>query len=293
MEKIGGSLVSVFTVFGARGFIGSALVHQLRRTGHAVRTAEPDGDWRRHPLGHVIYAVGLTADFRKRPLAVGEAHVGLCSRILTEAGFDSFLYLSSARVYQSSSMGREDAAFIVDPRVPDQVYDLSKLAGESLCLNSRRQGVRVARLSNVVGPGDRSDNFLASVIRDAIDGHVTLHTHPESTKDYVLLDDVVRILPEIALRGTRSVYNVASGVQVSHRDLLARLVERTGCTWDVSATARRMDAAPVDITRLREEFRFRPTPVLERIDGLVDESVSRPEPAPRTNEAVAEEAPVA
>lgn len=264
--------MSVFTVFGARGFIGSALVHHLKRTGHAVHAASRDGDWRRRPLGNVIYAAGVTADFRTRPVSVGDAHVGLASRILAEAGFDTFLYLSSARVYQGSSLGREDAAFIVDPKERDQVYDLSKLAGEAICLNSGRSGVRVARLSNVVGPGDRSDNFLASVVRAAIEGDVTLQTAADSAKDYVLLDDVVRLLPEISLRGQETVYNVASGMRISHRKILERLESLCGCTWNVARDAQRIESVPIEIERVREEFGFRPTPVLERLESIVSEA---------------------
>jgi len=284
--------VSVFTVFGARGFIGSALVHHLRRTGHAVRVAEPDGEWQKRPLGHVIYAVGLTADFRRRPVELGDAHVGLCSRILKEAGFESFMYLSSARLYQSSSLGREDAAFIVDPQDSNQVYDLSKLAGESLCLHSGRPGTRVVRLSNVVGAGDRSENFLTEVIGDSVKGHVTLRTSGESSKDYVLLDDVVRVLPEIAMRGTQRIYNVASGTQITHREIMERVQGLTNCTWDIDPSAQSLETVPVDIGRVQQEFGFRPTPVLDRIEALVAEHAIAAA-TPKSVKAPPQKAPVA
>ena len=56
-----------WTVLGASGAIGRRLVGYLRQTGHVVYTPErgDPGVWTR-PLGHVIYAIGLTADFRQR-----------------------------------------------------------------------------------------------------------------------------------------------------------------------------------------------------------------------------------
>ena len=89
-----------FTVFGATGFIGANLVAHLSRRGHEVRCPKRDlpieaGDH----LGHVIYAIGLTANFRSRPYETVEAHVGLLSRLLQTSCFDSWLYLSSTRVY--------------------------------------------------------------------------------------------------------------------------------------------------------------------------------------------------
>ena len=268
--------MGLFTVFGSRGYVGSALVHHLRRTGHVVRTPAGDETWRGEALGHVVHAVGVTSDLRGRPSSMGEAHVGLCAEILAEGDFESFLYLSSTRVYRTSSLGREDAAFIVDPSIPGQVSDLTKLAGESLCLNAEHPRVRVARLSHVVGPGDRSSDSLASVARSASAGFVQLRASPDASNDYVLLEDVVRVIPEIALRGTHSVYNVASGEQITHRQIMERLVEATGCTWDVVASESAPESAPVDISRVQEEFGFRPGSVLDQIPALIAEHPRRP-----------------
>jgi uncharacterized protein YbjT (DUF2867 family) len=69
-----------FTVLGAGGFIGGRLVEHLRGLGHEVdapprRPAEAyvDGLGGRQ-LGHVVYCIGLTADFRTRPYETVEAH---------------------------------------------------------------------------------------------------------------------------------------------------------------------------------------------------------------------------
>jgi len=64
------------TVLGGSGFIGSHVARHLRRLGVACDTpARDDESIFSRPLGHVIYAIGLTADFRARPLETVEAHV--------------------------------------------------------------------------------------------------------------------------------------------------------------------------------------------------------------------------
>ena len=84
-----------FTVLGAHGFIGAALVAWLESQDHVVhaitRASLPALLAARRPAGHVIDCVGLTGDFRERPLETAEAHVGLVARCLSEMRFDSFL----------------------------------------------------------------------------------------------------------------------------------------------------------------------------------------------------------
>jgi len=50
-------------------------------------------------LGHIIYCIGITADFRRRPHDTITAHVTKLQEVLTRTSFESLVYLSSTRVY--------------------------------------------------------------------------------------------------------------------------------------------------------------------------------------------------
>jgi nucleoside-diphosphate-sugar epimerase len=226
--------MSPFTVLGGRGVVGQHLVRHLRSLGHQVHTPDRDTLFNPdHNLGHVVYAIGVTADFRHRPFDTVEAHVCMLRHILARARFDSLLYLSSTRVYGRLGLGTlatEDTPLAVDVNDPSDLYNLSKLMGESLCLHSGRPGVRVARLSNVVGGADQhSDNFIPSLVRAAKTGHITLRTAANSTKDYIHIDDVVHALERIAVEGQHLLYNVASGQPLSHQAWTDALSQATGC----------------------------------------------------------------
>lgn len=247
-----------FTVLGADGRIGRALVAALRER-HDVRAigraglAELLG--RGEPAGHVISCIGLTGDFRTRPLATAEAHVGLTARILAEIPLDSFLYLSSTRVYAKATTTLEDASLSVNPSDPSDLYNLSKLAGEALCLSDQRRTVRAVRLSNVTHPDPDPDTFLGQVIQEGrASGRVVLRQAPESAKDYIAGTDVVALLERMALTGRHRLYNLASGTNVTHAAIAERL--RCGQGWDVRFAADAPVAAfpPIDISRLRAEF---------------------------------------
>lgn len=256
-----------FTVLGASGVIGRHVVAALRDAGHSVFTpSRGDTGVYERPLGHVIYAIGLTADFREHPFETVQAHVSLLAEVLQGADFSSLLYLSSTRVYGRSTSGREDAGLAVQPQDPSDLYNLSKLMGESLCLNCGRAGVRVARLSNVVGGDDAdSSNFVPTLLREARSGRIVLQTAPDSAKDYIHIDDVVDLLPRIALQGRERLYNVASGVQTRHAQWLDQLVAQTGCQVEVAAGAPVLSFTPIDITRIRAEFAYSPRPVLSAL----------------------------
>lgn len=262
----------MFTVVGAGGFIGAAVSARLQANGTRVLRPRRDATLLfERPLGHVIYAAGVTADFRQRPFATLRANAGLLADLLERADFDSLVYLSSARIYRHAEHTREDGSIALNPSDPEDLYDFTKLTAEALCRASGRSGVRVVRLSNVVGPDFRSRNFLFDLIRSACEtGRIELRTALQSQKDYILLDDVVALLPRIAVAGTQACYNMGSGRNLSHAEVVAPIVARTGATLSVADGAPLVVSPPLDVSRLRAEFAFEARSVLDYLPGLVD-----------------------
>jgi len=249
-----------FTIFGGDGFIGRNLSRYLEGRGHKVwvpsRTAEEThGQY----LGHVIYAIGLTGDFRSRPFETVEAHVCKLADLLMCSKFDSWLYLSSTRVYSGfplNKAGEEDRGLTVFPSL-DGVYNISKLMGEALCLSLSNQNIRIVRLSNVYGYGQSKHTFLGSIINELlVVGKVVIRESPESEKDYIAITDVLPILEKTALSGKKRIYNLASGKAVTHAQLASKLVELTGCeiSFEEKAPCRKFPS--INISRIQHEFDF-------------------------------------
>lgn len=249
----------MFTVLGASGYVGSHLVAHLRSCGYPVwAPARGDVEIFSRPLGHVFYCVGLTADFRTRPFETVEAHVGFLADVLQRAQFESLLYLSSTRVYMGGSSTQEDAPLTVCPAEPAHLYNLSKLAGESLCHASGRPGVRVVRLSNVVGPDmePTSGNFIASLLNGARMGHIFLQSSLESTKDYIHVNDVMEGLLLIAVKGCSSIYNLASGKNTTHKEWMHWMVQNFGCDFSVELNAPVQHFPEIEVGKMEKEFEF-------------------------------------
>jgi nucleoside-diphosphate-sugar epimerase len=260
----------MITVLGASGFIGSHLTKRLAALGGEYQAIGRDDGLPAGPLGHVVYCIGLTADFRSRPFDTVEAHVCKLMEVLRDGGFESLLYLSSTRLYTGADSTSEETAIRISPLDASDLYNASKVMGESLVLNCGRR-TRVVRISNVYGDDFNSGNFLSSIVRDAIiNRKVVLQTSPDSAKDYVSVENVVRVLIEIASGGSERIYNLASGCNVSNGQLAERLRDLTNCTVEYSPQAPSITFPAIDIGRLRSEFDFQPSHVLDDLPHLVD-----------------------
>ena len=261
----------MITVLGASGFIGSHLVKRLEELGQPFDAPGRDETISTRNAGHLIYCIGLTSDFRSRPFDTVRAHVCKLLEILQGWEFDSLTYLSSTRLYGTGMPeAREGDSFQFNSLNPGDLYNISKAMGESLSLACGKK-TQVVRLSNVYGNDLTSENFLPSVIKDALSKKkVKLQTSADSTKDYVNIRDVVDGLINIATKGKHTIYNLASGVNVSNQQLMDRISQVTGCEVEFEREAPTVRFPPINIDRMRTEFDFRPSNLLADITTLVE-----------------------
>lgn len=259
------------TLVGGHGFIGRHLAEYFAAQGAVTRViGRGNAGWRDADLGRIFYCAGLTADFRSRPYDTIDAHVAFLGEMLRSAAFSSFVYLSSTRVYARAATTGEDTIIPIAPADPSDLYNVSKLAGEALCLSCGLENVRVARLSNVFGGDIASENFLTSILRDAIrHGHIELGTSLDSAKDYVSVWDVVRTLDAISIGATQKIYNVASGRNTSHRALIEKIAAITGSKVSVRAQAPLQSFPDIDVARMTTLVGSARDNVLDHIEPML------------------------
>lgn len=248
-----------FTVFGASGFIGSHLAEFIRTKDTEVFCPKRDEQINiNENLGNIIYCIGLTADFREKPFETIEAHVCKLKDLLQKHIFDSFTYISSTRIY-IHNIGKVDEHTMIPISVNDpfDLFNSSKLTGELLTLNSRKPKTRVVRISNVIGNDFSSKNFITSIIRSALsDGKIVLRTTPYSSKDYISVDDVVKLLYHISLRGESSIYNLASGINTTNEEICKIIQEETNCTVEYANKLDTIVFPSISINKIQDEFGY-------------------------------------
>lgn len=243
-----------YTIVGGRGFIGRALSERLRAAGNdtSVRTHFDAVD--DSPLGHVIYASGIAGATAGDPPYAYGAHIDGVRRILERARFESFLYLSSARVYGASADTTESAPLAVEPEGGRDLYRITKIAGEARALAHPSRTVRVARLSNVTGDSFTSSLFMSDILRQAATtGRIAVRTSRASAKDYIAIGDACRYLVAIATRGATRVYNVARGENITNGAIYDAL-QALGVAIDIAPEAPDVSLPVISVRRIQTEF---------------------------------------
>lgn len=274
-----------FTVLGAAGFLGRAVVDWLRARGadvRAVTRATPVDHLLAEDLGYVIDCAGLTGDFRERPFDTVESHVSRLGPLLREARLERYVYSSTTRVYRRAAATSEDTPLLVAPTDGDDLYDLTKLTGECFALRTRPEAV-VARISNLYGPDPGAGTFLPQLLRAARaagpEGRYAVRQAATSARDYVSVVDTARWLAAIAVSGASRVYNVAAGVNVTNGEVTARIAQVLGAVADVPPTAAAFVLAPIDARRLHTELGPPEHHLLDDLPTLATHPVFAP-PAP-------------
>lgn len=259
-----------FSVFGSNGFIGSNVVQHLIKNNFEYKTPDIKKDnLLNEDLGHVIYCLGIT-NVLKNPYRAVDAHVCMLKKILEKGKFDSFLYLSSTRIYNNNSVTNEETDILVNPLNQNELYNISKILGESICVASGRENVRIVRLSNVTGNNFFSHLFIPSIIRDAVEkNEITLHSTLDSEKDYIHINDVVQLLLEIIIRGKYTTYNIANGINTKSKEILDEISRVTNCKIKVVENGKYSSTPKISIERIREEFDFQPKSIISKLENII------------------------
>jgi nucleoside-diphosphate-sugar epimerase len=259
----------MITILGATGFVGRALVGELKKSNIPYFAPAREENIIGKNLGSVIYCIGLTADFRKRPFDTVEAHVGKLSEFLQKAQFDSFTYLSSTRVYLDNKERKvnENTLIATNIQDPNSIFNTTKLAGEALTLNCGQNKGKVIRLANIYGDDFTSENFITSIIKEGLSQKkIVFKTTLDSAKDFISLNDAVALILKIATTGKDKIYNVASGKRTTNADIVSKLQQLKAWKIEISEDAERIVFPNVDISRVKKEFQFMPSSNL--IDDL-------------------------
>ena len=94
-------------------------------------------------------------------------------------------------------------------------------------------------------------------------------TSLNSQKDYVYLNDVIDLLPKIAINGKHSIYNIASGQNLTNEELAKRIQQITKCKIQVATNAKKYEFPKISINLIKNEFNFKPTSILDKIDEII------------------------
>jgi UDP-glucose 4-epimerase len=191
----------------------------------------------------------------------------------------------AAKTFDGATATTEDAPVSL---FHDSPYSISKLIGEmygNYYFTRHQLPFVKARFQNCYGPGEilgagRWRGTPHTVWRNVTPTFIWKALHGEAlpvenggiaTRDFIHVDDMARGLIACALRGEPGeIYNLASGVEISIRELAERINAETGNPTPIAMTpARDWDRSGQrfgDPTKAREQLGF--TAQIAHVDGL-------------------------
>lgn len=144
------------------------------------------------------------------------------------------IYLSTIDVYEAAEFTSE-----LTPTLPLTLYGFSKLYCErmiTLFAANNNCHSQILRIGHVYGPGEEKyAKFLPKAIKSVIyNGVVELWGDGTEIRSFIYIDDVIKaIIKAIDLRESPGVINVVSGIPISIRALIDKLIEVSGRKIDI------------------------------------------------------------
>jgi nucleoside-diphosphate-sugar epimerase len=247
-------------VFGARGFVGSALVDKLRRSGHEVigiTTSKIDG-YRQCDLTNERQVAELIMDVQPESIyncsgsysdvflhdaavnVVGVQHLLDAVRRMKAPNNCRVLLLGTSAEYGIPPHGVTKLDETM-PLRPVGNYGLTKVIQYTLMhhyVSVHRLDIVMARLFNLEGAGTPSQLLPGQVRRLAAEfkaGHIDAIRLGDLTarRDYINVVDAVAAMQLIMQRGQCGcVYNVGSGVSIPVSEIVFRIIKEEGVSPD-------------------------------------------------------------
>lgn len=190
----------------------------------------------------VFHLAGMTGrgDLGAMYAANVENTVTLFEALLVSAPHARVIMPGSAAEYGAVPV---DGLPISESLVPEPIspYGLSKLWQTSLHSLYARRGLSIAvgRIFNISGRGVPTTSVLGSAAAQLRRAAADKSAQPlrfrwlGSVRDFLDIEDVCSALVALAETDANGVYNVCSGVPVTVRDVLQRLVELSGCSCEL------------------------------------------------------------
>ena len=285
-------------VTGAAGFVGGHLLPRLRNAGAtvtatdrevdvtrsasigaAIRAARPDA------LIHLAAQSSVQASMAEPSEAFRINYLGsmtVLGAVAREAPQARVLLIGSADCYGSGDSGQRLIPE-TDVLLPESPYARSKAAAEQLGAIACEHGLDVVRVRSFthIGPG-QTDVFVASSFARQVAEIAKGVREPrivvgnlDSVRDFLDVRDVVNAYALLLDRKVApGVYNVASGVGVSVREILGQLIEIAGVSPTLEVDPERFrptDHRIGDASRLRDATGWAPEiPLRQTLAEMLD-----------------------
>ena len=249
--------IKKYTIFGSTGFLGKNLKDFLIKKKYQVFCPTKKKYKFNQNLGHVFYCAG-TSDSISNPDKALSANLIYLNKVSLNNNFKTFTYFSSIRVYSANKLTKENVKIECNLFERGSYFKSLKLAAESLCLQINNPKIRIIRLSNLYGRHfDKQIYLMPTILKNfKLNKIIKLSISPKSTKNYLNVDDAIRISIQIARHGKFRIYNVASKSALKVGEILKILKKFKNIKIQISKNPKLAHETKINTNRIKKEFNF-------------------------------------
>ena len=250
-------LIEKYTIFGSTGFLGKNLKSFLIKKKYKVFCPLKKKYKFNQDLGHVFYCAG-TSDSIANPDKALSANLVYLNKVILNNSFKTFTYFSSIRVYSLNKSTKENDIIRCDLFEKGSYFKKLKLAAESLCLQINNPKIRIIRLSNLYGKYfDKQIYLMPTILRNFRKNKtIKLSIGLNSTKNYLDVNDALRISIKIAKEGKYRIYNVAAKSSIKVGDIIKILRIFSKVKLEISKNYKTTHESKINTNKIRKELNF-------------------------------------
>ncbi len=158
-------------------------------------------------------------------------------KVISECKIQRVIYFSSAAVYGESiehDMITENTS--VEPQT---YYGMAKYVSERLLLKVAQKGLVILRPPVIYGSGDMAAYGPSGFLQTALaGGEIVLWGDGTEMREFIFIDDVVRLVEKMLFSDYTGVLNVASGKSYSYQGILEVMREQKNLCLNVTMRER-------------------------------------------------------
>lgn len=158
---------------------------------------------------------------------------------------DAVVIASSGAVYDPSDQPHDEGSRLA----PTDVYGHTKLWAEQLGARFHSKasaGLGVARIFNVIGPGETNPHFVPSLLQQALNGNEVRLGNLTTKRDYIHVADVARGLRRLATAaagGNAAICNLGGGHAYEGHEVVDRVERLIGRPLSIVTDEKRLRAS--------------------------------------------------
>jgi|TARA_R110001592_G_scaffold39789_1_gene130849 UDP-glucose 4-epimerase len=216
-------------VTGSKGFLGTHTLKYLQAKGHSVTGIDMDNDIFAHGLPDekfdVIIHFAAYVGGRKgidNNLHLITKNIELDRQVVewAETHADKIIYPSSCAAYPKSLQTQKGTPMREDMAGGEtfDMYGMSKLATECM-LKFAKIKSHIMRPFTIYGPGQSMDYPLPAIIDRAKRGECSVWGSGTQVRDWVHIDDALRVFEYLLHRDDPVVLNIGTGIPMTFKEV--------------------------------------------------------------------------